>query len=96
MKKAGILCASDTELAPFLRTMDIHRITEKAMLKFYEGTLRQVPDTAVYSGVVKLTGSPSASVRVPVDRPEEKLPSSSSVTVSPLFVPLTTLTLGSL
>ena len=46
------------------------------------------------SGVVKLTGSPSASVRVPVDRPEEKLPSSSSVTVSPLFVPLRTLTLG--
>ena len=66
MKKAGILCASDTELAPFLRTMDFHRITEKAMLKFYEGTLRQVPVTAVYSGVCRVNAAVAAELLIEV------------------------------
>ena len=39
MKKVGILCASDVELAPFLKVMDIRRTTEKAMLRFHEGYL---------------------------------------------------------
>ena len=42
MKKIGILCASDTELAPFLTRMHIEKVTEKAMLKFYEGTFGTV------------------------------------------------------
>ena len=39
MKKIGILCAGDTELAPFLEHMKGQQITEKAMLKFHTGTI---------------------------------------------------------
>lgn len=37
--KIGIICASDTELEPFLQYIRDTKITEKAILKFYEGTL---------------------------------------------------------
>ena len=40
MKKVGILCAADTELAPFLPCMEIGRVTEKAMLRFHEGNIK--------------------------------------------------------
>ena len=56
---------------------------------------RAAVSTAVYSGVVKLTGSSFTSVSVPLGRREPKLPSSSSVTVSPDLVPLTTFGLTS-
>ena len=51
MKRVGILCASDTELAPFLEAMEVDRVTEKALLRFHEGTIREIPVVAVYSGV---------------------------------------------
>ena len=35
--KIGIVCASDDELVPFLAMIDNCKITERAMLKFYEG-----------------------------------------------------------
>lgn len=62
MKKVGILCASDTELAPFLKAMEIGRVTEKALLKFYEGTIRQIPAVAVYSGVCKVNAAIAAEL----------------------------------
>ena len=40
MKRIGILCASDTELAPFLVQIEKPLITERAMLRFYEGTVK--------------------------------------------------------
>ena len=60
MKKAGILCASDTELAPFLKVMEVSRVTEKAMLKFYEGRIQGIPAVAVYSGVCKVNAAVAA------------------------------------
>lgn len=62
MRKIGILCASDTELAPFLKNMEIRRITEKAMLRFHEGTLREIPAVAVYSGVCKVNAAIAAEL----------------------------------
>ena len=47
--RIGILCAGDTELEPFLACMENCTITEKAMLKFYEGTLQSVAAVALYS-----------------------------------------------
>ena len=35
--KVGIICAGDSELEPFLNHIHNCHITEKAMLKFYEG-----------------------------------------------------------
>lgn len=57
MKKIGILCASDTELEPFLKLISFSKITEKAMLKFYTGSIEQVDIVAVYSGVCKVNAA---------------------------------------
>ena len=66
METVGILCASDTELAPFLKMMDVCRTTEKAMLHFYEGRLRQIPAVAVYSGVCRVNAAIAAELLVEV------------------------------
>ena len=62
MKKIGILCASDTELAPFLDRIRVHSTSEGAMLKFYEGDLGQVPVIALYSGVCKVNAAIAAQL----------------------------------
>lgn len=56
-KKIGIICASDTELNPFLEYIQNYQITEKAMLKFYKGTINSVNVIAVYSGVCKVNAA---------------------------------------
>ena len=66
MKKAGILCASDTELAPFLKVMEVSRVTEKAMLKFYEGRIQGIPAVAAYSGVCKVNAAVAAELLIEV------------------------------
>lgn len=42
MKKIGIVCAGDKEFEPFIPIIDECKITEKAMLKFYEGRIGDV------------------------------------------------------
>ena len=64
MKKIGILCAGDTELAPFLEHMKGQQITEKAMLKFHTGTINHVNVSAVYSGVCKVTAAIAAQLLI--------------------------------
>lgn len=64
MKKIGILCASDTELAPFLSFFDTPEITEKAMLKFYSGIVGRFHLTAVYSGVCKVNAAIAAQLLI--------------------------------
>ena len=66
METVGILCASDTELAPFLKMMNVCRTTEKAMLHFYEGRLRQIPVVAVYRGVCRVNAAIAAELLVEV------------------------------
>ena len=51
--KIGIICASDDELAPFLPIIEDCEIIEKAMLKFYKGTICGVEVVALFSGVCK-------------------------------------------
>lgn len=60
------MCASDTELAPFLENMKISRVTEKAMLRFHEGTIGGIPAAAVYSGVCKVNAAIAAELLVEV------------------------------
>ena len=64
MKKVGILCASDTELAPFLQELEVVRSTEKAMLKFWEGNIRKIPVVAVYSGVCRVNAAIAAELLI--------------------------------
>lgn len=64
MKHIGILCAGDTELAPFLEHMKGQQITEKAMLKFHTGTINHVNVFAVYSGVCKVNAAIAAQLLI--------------------------------
>ena len=62
--KVGILCAGDSELAPFLPLVGEDKITEKALLKFYEGKLEGVDVVAFYSGVGKVNAAIGAQLLV--------------------------------
>lgn len=66
MKNVGILCASDTELAPFLKAMKIDRVVEKAMLRFYEGTAGSLSITAAYSGVCRVNAAIASELLIEV------------------------------
>lgn len=65
-KKIGILCASDTELKPFLKHIQSPQITEKAMLKFYCGHIAQADVVAVYSGVCKVNAAIAAQLLIDI------------------------------
>lgn len=62
--KLGILCAGDDELIPFLSLLDPYRITEKAMLKFYEGNFNGVQAVALYSGVCKVNAAVATQILI--------------------------------
>lgn len=64
--KIGIVCASDDELAPFLSEIDDCRITEKAMLKFYEGRIHEMEVVALFSGVCKVNAAIAAQILIDV------------------------------
>lgn len=55
--KIGIICAGDDELAPFLPLIKNCKITEKAMLKFYEGQINGMEIVALFSGVCKVNAA---------------------------------------
>ena len=74
MKRVGILCPSDTELAPLLACIPSPRTIRKAMLTFYLGTLEGVDVVAVYSGVCKVNAEVAAHILV------------DAVSARPLFV----------
>ena len=51
--RVGIVCAGDEELAPFLPVINNCKITERAMLKFYEGEIQGIEIVALYSALGK-------------------------------------------
>lgn len=55
--KVGIVCAGDEELAPFLPLIKNCKITEKAMLKFYQGQIEGLEVVALFSGVCKVNAA---------------------------------------
>lgn len=64
MKRTGIICASDDELEPFLSRIEDTVITERAMLKFYEGRINDVLVVALYSGVCKVNAAIAAQILI--------------------------------
>lgn len=62
--RVGIICAGDTELAPFLPIVDECKITEKAMLKFYEGTISGVEVVILFSGVCKVNAAIATQILI--------------------------------
>ncbi len=64
MQKIGIICAGDEELKPFLSHIESPVVTEKAMLKFYEGTINGVSIVALYSGVCKVNAAIATQILI--------------------------------
>lgn len=64
MKRIGIICASAVELKPFLSYMDDAKITEQAMLNFYEGTIHCFEIILVCSGVCKVNAAIAAQLLI--------------------------------
>lgn len=62
--RVGIICAGDNEVAPFLPIIDECKITEKAMLKFYEGKINSIAVVALFSGVCKVNAAIATQILI--------------------------------
>lgn len=62
--KVGIICAGDREVAPFIPIVDECKVTEKAMLKFYEGKINGVETVALFSGVCKVNAAIATQILI--------------------------------
>lgn len=62
--RVGIICAGDREITPFLPIINNCKITEKAMLKFYEGTINDVEVVALFSGVCKVNAAIATQILI--------------------------------
>lgn len=63
-QKIGILCAGDSEAAPFLNALQNPVPSQKAMLRFVSGTLEGVLVVALYSGVCKVNAAIAAQLLI--------------------------------
>lgn len=62
--RVGIICAGDREVAPFLPIIYECKTTEKAMLKFYEGTISDVEVVVLFSGVCKVNAAIATQILI--------------------------------
>ena len=62
--RVGIICAGDKEVAPFLHVIYECKTTEKAMLKFYEGTINDVEVIVLFSGVCKVNAAIATQILI--------------------------------
>ncbi len=62
LPKAGILCAAQDELAPFLPWMEIREETKKGLVTFHHGTLEGVNAVACWCGVGKVNAAIAAQL----------------------------------
>lgn len=64
MLKVGIICAGDRELEPFLPHIENCKISEKAMLKIYEGTINGINIVILFSGVCKVNAAIATQILI--------------------------------
>ena len=62
--RVGIICAGDREVAPFLPVIHDCKMTEKAMLKFYEGKISDVEVVVLFSGVCKVNAAIATQILI--------------------------------
>lgn len=62
--KVGIICAGDSEVAPFLPIIKDCKTSEKAMLKFYEGKIEGVDIVTLFSGVCKVNAAIATQILI--------------------------------
>lgn len=64
LKKIGIICAGDDELAPFLEELEVSGTVEKAMLKFYEGKLCGFEVVILFCGACKVNAAIATQILI--------------------------------
>lgn len=62
--RVGIICAGDREVAPFLPMISGCKISEKAMLKFYEGQINGVEIVALFCGVCNVNAAIATQILI--------------------------------
>ena len=62
--KVGIICAGNTELAPFLSIIKDCKTSEKAMLKIYEGKIEDIDIVTLFSGVCKVNAAIATQILI--------------------------------
>lgn len=62
--RIGIICAGDSEVAPFLPQICKCKVTEKAMLKFYEGIISNIEVVVLFSGVCKVNAAIATQILI--------------------------------
>jgi len=62
--KVGIICAGDKEVAPFIPMLKEVKITQKAMLVFYEGWIEGVRIVTLFSGVCKVNAAIATQILI--------------------------------
>ena len=62
--RVGIVCAGDREVAPFVPIIEGCSVTEKAMLKFYEGQINGVDVIVLFSGVCKVNAAIAVQILI--------------------------------
>ena len=62
--RIGILCAGDSEVLPFINMLDEYIITEKAMLKFYEGKIEGIDIVTLFTGVCKVNAAIATQILI--------------------------------
>lgn len=64
MYRIGIICAGDQELEPFLKYIENIKVSQKAMLKFYEGTIGDIEVVALFCGVCKVNAALATQILI--------------------------------
>jgi len=62
--KIGILCAGDREVMPFVPMIEGVRISGKALLKVYEGTIAGVEVAVLFSGVCRVNAAVASQILI--------------------------------
>ena len=62
--RVGIICAGDREVAPFFPIICECKSTQKAMLKFYEGTISNIEVVVLFSGVCKVNAAIATQILI--------------------------------
>ena len=62
--KIGILCAGDSEVAPFIKMISNCEISQIAMLRFYEGQIDNINVVTLFSGVCKVNSAIAAQILI--------------------------------
>ena len=68
--KIGIICAGDTEFAPFCKALGGALTRERALLRFYSGKLGNADVTALFSGVCKVNAAIACQALIDDYRPD--------------------------